>query len=164
MKKIIALAVLASCTSLFACGDSYQGQYSQGYQGSSYAPQGYQGSYGSQGYEGSYGSQGQYSQGYQGSYGSQGYGNTSNENMDNSMNMNSDQKMAAQIKDDLKSMFSNKYNNVNVSVRNGQVTLQGSVATQDDKNSLEQKVRGMNGVQNVINQVNVQQSNNRTNY
>jgi osmotically-inducible protein OsmY len=48
------------------------------------------------------------------------------------------------------------FESVNVSANNGNVTLTGTVPTQDDKNSLEQKVRGMDGVQNVNNQVTVQ--------
>lgn len=89
-----------------------------------------------------------------------------------------DQKLAKQIQDSLQSFFSNKYknvivyiyksyvtlqsffpdkySNVIVQVRNGNVTLQGIVATQEDKNSLEQEVRKISGVKNVINKVTVE--------
>ncbi len=56
----------------------------------------------------------------------------------------------------LQSYFSNKYNNVNVQVHNGDVTLQGSVATQEDKDALEQQVRKIDGVRDVINNVTVE--------
>jgi len=56
----------------------------------------------------------------------------------------------------LQSYFSNKYNNITVQVSNGDVTLQGSVATQEDKDALEQQVRKINGVRNVINNVTVE--------
>jgi len=44
-------------------------------------------------------------------------------------------------------------------VNNGNVTLTGTIPSQDDKNNLEQKVREMDGVQNVNNQVTVQSQN-----
>lgn len=61
-----------------------------------------------------------------------------------------------EVQDSLRGMFVTKYNNVNASVNNGYVTLQGTVASQEDKNDLEQKVRKMDGVRGVNNQVTVQ--------
>jgi len=66
------------------------------------------------------------------------------------------QQMGSKIQDSLHGTFSTKYNNVTASFNNGVVTLQGTVATQEDKNDLEQKVSKMDGVQSVNNQVTVQ--------
>ena len=67
----------------------------------------------------------------------------------------SDSRMAEQLQDALRSDPSNKFSNISVSVNEGYVTLKGSVANQNDKAALEQRVRGMPGVQNVNNQVTV---------
>jgi len=56
----------------------------------------------------------------------------------------------------IQSYFSNKYNNVTVQVNNGNVTLQGSVATQEDKTALEQQVRKIHGVRDVTNNVTIE--------
>jgi osmotically-inducible protein OsmY len=67
-----------------------------------------------------------------------------------------DQKLNSDIRDSLRSRFSDKYSNVNASANNGTVTLTGTVATQEDKNDLDKKIRDFKGVRNVNNQVMVQ--------
>ena len=68
----------------------------------------------------------------------------------------SDSRMAEQIQNDLRR--DNKFSNISVSANEGYVTLKGTVANQNDKNALEQRIRGMQGVQNVNNQVTVKNS------
>ncbi len=67
----------------------------------------------------------------------------------------SDSRMAEQIQDTLRKDPSNKFSNISVNVNEGYVTLKGSVANQNDKAALEQRVREMPGVQNVNNQVTI---------
>src|SRR4051812_19936158 len=49
-------------------------------------------------------------------------------------------------------------NNVQVSVENGVVTLNGSVKTEQEKTSLEQQIKQLNGVQDVKNKLTVDQN------
>ena len=141
----------------YGVDSSYQGQtYGQRYApSSSYQGQQY-------GVDSSY--QGQtYGQQYEGNASSQGqmqapsaqYGSSYDQTQSGAPQQN-DQKLAAQIQDSIRKDASNKYNNVNVSVNNGYVTLRGTVANQKDKSALEQKVRGMPGVQSINNQITVQ--------
>ncbi len=65
------------------------------------------------------------------------------------------QQLTSRIQDAVRNL-SDKYNNVNVSLNNGTVTLRGTVASQEDKSNLERLVRGLEGVLNVDNQVTVQ--------
>lgn len=148
MKKLLTIIALTASASMLNA--DYNGSY--GYGDSNYGGcSGNQGPY-QQGQYGQYGqNQGssspwQYSQNQQG----YGYGQSGGTAIQN------DQQLTSKIQDSIRSAFSNKYNNVNVSVNNGNVTLTGTVASQDDKNNLEQKIRGMPGVQNVTNQVTVQ--------
>lgn len=68
----------------------------------------------------------------------------------------SDTKISKEIQDNLKSgWFSRGYEDVTAEVVNGTVTLRGTVDTQDEKQKIEDKVRKVNGVVNVINQINV---------
>ena len=68
----------------------------------------------------------------------------------------SDAKIRKEIQDNLKSgWFSRGYEEVTAEVVNGNVTLRGSVDTQDEKQKIEDKVRKVDGVVNVINQINV---------
>jgi osmotically-inducible protein OsmY len=67
-----------------------------------------------------------------------------------------DAKIRKEIQDNLKSgWFSRGYEDVTADVVNGTVTLRGSVDTQDEKQKIEDKVRKVDGVVNVINQINV---------
>ena len=75
-----------------------------------------------------------------------------------------DQRLTADIQDSLRSRFSDKYNNVQVTVNNGNITLRGTVASEDDKADLEEKVRDMDGVRSVNNQVTIQNSQARNRY
>lgn len=69
----------------------------------------------------------------------------------------SDQKIEKQVRDQLSSgWFAKGYEQVDVQVNNGIVTLQGFVNSQEDKNKLEQEVRKIDGVTNVNNQLNIQ--------
>jgi osmotically-inducible protein OsmY len=174
MKKLCALFILTATASML---NAYSGNYGYGdgsysgcnsgqstYQQGSYHPQGQYGQYQSpQGQYGQYQGQYQQDQSFQGynqpgysqgqySQNQQGYGyNQSGGNA-----TQNDQQLTSKIQDSLRSAFSSKYNNVNATVNNGNVTLTGTVASQDDRNSLEEKVRGITGVQNINNQVRVQ--------
>jgi osmotically-inducible protein OsmY len=53
--------------------------------------------------------------------------------------------------------LSSGYPNVKYDVSNGTVTLRGSVKTQDDKNKIEDKIRKIDGVRQVNNQINVEE-------
>ena len=156
-------------------GSMMRGQPSQGWSGSTSGPSsGYGSNYGA---SGSYGQnpqggqapgqnppglpRGQPSPGWSGSSSGPsssgfGYGDTSDNSAINSGNPSDDQRITARIRDALKSAFSNKFNNVTVTFSNGTVTLQGTVPTQDDKNTLDKIVHAVSGVRNVVNQVTVQ--------
>lgn len=150
MKKLLALFILTSCVTMLhaqpygrctsgSCGQSgaYQGQpYNQG-QG--------------------YGNSGQqYGNGNPAMAPLQ-YGSQANNGQHGSP-LHSDSRLAEQIQDSLRKDSSNKYSNVTVNANNGYVTLRGEVASQNDKTAAEQKVRGMQGVQNVNNQLTVKNS------
>lgn len=186
MKKMIALILLAGTGSMLQAdyysggGCSAQPGYYQdgrmdqqypGYQGQQYQGQypGYQG----QPMQGQYrqeyrqGPQGQQMQGARQEYnpGYQGQQNQGQfrqeyrqdgqyEGRGNMVNM--DQKMTTDIQDSIRSAFSDKYNRVQVRVNNGNVTLDGTVPSMDDRTSLEQKVRKIEGVRGVVNNVQVQ--------
>lgn len=181
MKKFLTLIIFTASTALlqanyYNSNQGYRGGYyyqdnsgyvPQGY----YAPQGYQ----SQGYQ--YGQprypqvpqygQPNYNPNYQGPQGYDGpcpqgmtnqtqYQSNTSGMQTSPSQMSSDQKMTNLIQDAIRSSTSNKYKNVHVRVNNGYATLTGNVATQDDKNALEQKVAAMSGIQGVDNQVIVQ--------
>lgn len=79
----------------------------------------------------------------------------------NSSNSNiSDQEITKKVKDKLSSgWFSTGYDQVNVSVNNGIVTLQGSVPTWDDKEKIEKEIRNIDGVRGLSFRLNVQDTN-----
>lgn len=82
-----------------------------------------------------------------------GYGNNSN----NAPASADDKK----ISDDVKGVvaggwFSSGNKNVTFDVNNGNVLLRGTVSSADEKNSIEQNVRKINGVRNINNQILVQ--------
>jgi osmotically-inducible protein OsmY len=146
MKNIISMLILtASVSIVYANGNSgntYGSGYTNGYSNSS--PQGYQ-------YQ--QGTQGQYSQGqYANQYQQDSQGNSMGGNQMGSPN---DQTLTQKIQTALRSLLG-KYSNVNLSVSNGVVTLQGTVATQSDKDNLEQIIRNFPGVTDVNNQVMIQ--------
>jgi hypothetical protein len=65
-----------------------------------------------------------------------------------------DLNLEKKIRDNLKSgWFTEGYEQINVRVHDGVVTLRGFVASWDDKNALEEKVRSLEGVRNVNSQV-----------
>lgn len=162
MKKTLAILVLtASAAYCFGqCGgqapyqQGYQGNPQGQYQGQNYQGQNYQGQQGNSQGMSMQGSQDMQGQNYQGQQGNaQGMGTQGAQDMQGSQ---TDMQMQKKIQDSLRSSFSSKYNNVNAMVNNGTVTLTGTVATQDDKMDLEKKVRTMDGVQGVNNQITVQ--------
>lgn len=82
-----------------------------------------------------------------------------------SSNDSSDQKLAKKIRDKIGSRwFSKGYNQVKVSVTNGNVTLRGYVKTQDDIEKVEMEVRNMDGVKRLISELNVQQKGEQQQY
>lgn len=60
------------------------------------------------------------------------------------------------IRQQLHTVYSDKYNGVRISVRKGNVTLRGTIGTEEDKYNVEQSVRGVPGVKNINNQLNIQ--------
>lgn len=79
-----------------------------------------------------------------------------NYNQNGRTTFQNDRDLTNKVQDSFRSAFSDKYDNVSVSVNNGNVVLTGSVASQDDKNSLEEKVRSVPGVKSINNQIRVQ--------
>jgi osmotically-inducible protein OsmY len=155
MKKLCALFILTASTSLLSANGGYEESREQSYYQGSRCPQEScargrcgqcpQGRCGQQYGQTQSQEQGQMNQPMSGqAQGQQGGGSQE------------DQQLTGRIRDSLRSMFSNKYNNVNVSMNNGTVTLTGTVASDSDKSDLEQKVRSFPGVRNVNNQVTVQ--------
>lgn len=143
MKKIFAFFVLTSCVGLLHAQDSSnQGQPQQGQ-----PPQrgGYQGggtSYSSGSVQYSSHDQPSSQNGVQGLMG----GIT-------------DQALTSQIQNWLSSgQYQGKYNNVTATINSGNVTLQGTVNSQEEKDALGALVGGVNGVKSVTNQVTVQGS------
>lgn len=156
MKKILGLIILTGTASLLQAGNYDNGRSECAYQQSSYQNGYYQ--------------QNQTNQKNQDRY-QQNAVNTNN-------SADQDQKLARQIQDSLQSYFSekynnvvvyvyqkymtlqsffyNKYNSVTVQVNDGYVTLQGDVSTQEDKDALEQQVRKVPGVRDVINKLTVE--------
>ncbi len=94
------------------------------------------------------------------------YNNNSNYNR-NSNNQElaiSDQELSKKIHDKIGSgTFSRGYENVNVQVNDGNVTLQGSVQTQADKDKVEKEVRNTEGVMSLVSRLTVQDRNSRDN-
>lgn len=70
----------------------------------------------------------------------------------------SDQDLTKKIRDKIGSgWFSRGYEDVQVAVNNGNVTLAGTVRTIDDKQKVEKEVRKIDGVKNVDNRISVQE-------
>jgi len=70
----------------------------------------------------------------------------------------SDQDLTKKIHDKIGSgWFSKGYDPMNVQVNNGNVTLQGTVKTWDDKEKVEKTVRNIEGVKSLTSQINVQE-------
>lgn len=76
---------------------------------------------------------------------------------DSSTSLNDeDQRLRKKVQDALAGgWFSKKYDQVQAFVTNGNVTLSGSVPTWDDKNDIDKKIRSMNGVRNLDNQISI---------
>jgi osmotically-inducible protein OsmY len=71
----------------------------------------------------------------------------------------SDQELTKKIHDKLSSgLFSQGYNQVNIQVNNGNVTLQGTVKTWDDKRKIEKEIRNLDGVKSLSSEIQVQES------
>lgn len=65
-----------------------------------------------------------------------------------------DQEIATQVRDTLKGgWFGKSFDKVNFDVTHGTVTLRGNVESLKDKTSLEDKIRKIQGVKQVINQI-----------
>lgn len=65
-----------------------------------------------------------------------------------------DADVAKKVRDELSS-----YDNVSVQINNGEVTLRGTVDSQNDKDKIEKKLRSIRGVRNVNNQITVRGTN-----
>lgn len=70
-----------------------------------------------------------------------------------------DRKLYQNIRNALTNTYSNKYDNISVNVTNGDVALQGVVATQEDKEKIEQMIRDMPDVRNLNNKLEVSSDN-----
>ena len=143
MKKTLALFVLTGCMGLLNAQGNYGGQGQM--QG-----QPMQGQPMMQG-----GNQGGYQNSYQG--GSSYSGSTQQNGSQGQYAGVSDQALSSQIQNMLSSpQYQNKYSNVTANLNSGNVTLQGMVNSQDDKDSLGALIGGINGVKSVSNQVTIQ--------
>ncbi len=148
MKKFFVLVAFAGITGA-AFADYYRGgSCSSGYYG--------------QGQSGSY-QQPQGGMQYRGGYRQNGY------YQEPSSDMQSDQKamyqnMQVRTENDkqvykrLKDALS-RYENVNISVNNGDVTLRGFVNSQSDRRAIEEKIQGLDGVRNITNNIKVKGEN-----
>ena len=66
----------------------------------------------------------------------------------------SDEELANKVRQEIGSnWFSSGYEQVSVEVKNGVVTLKGTVETEDDKKDLEEEISEMKGVKKLINQI-----------
>jgi osmotically-inducible protein OsmY len=69
----------------------------------------------------------------------------------------SDQELVKKIHDRLSSgLFSKGYNQINIEVNHGKVTLQGNVKTWDDKDKIEKEIRHLDGVKSLKSEIQVQ--------
>lgn len=74
----------------------------------------------------------------------------------------SDQELAKKIQDKIgEGYFSKGFDQVNVQVKEGTVTLTGSVRTYDDKEKVEKEVRNIDGVRKLNSQIAVQEPNSK---
>lgn len=181
MKKTITLLGISAVSLLSAdcqngnCGYYYQNQPSSGYYQESRDQYYRRGS--EQPYYQDQRSQGYYdnraSQNYDRRYDNrqdQGYYNEKQGQMSNDTRQDqdyydknnqknvSDQELQKKVRDSLSSWFSNDYKNVSADVNNGNVTLRGSVNTNDDRKKIEDKIRKIDGVRQINNQITVAES------
>lgn len=125
----------------------YYDQNQQGYRGGSYQDRSYD----------------QNQQGYRGSYQDRSY--DQNQQSYNRNNQNSDQDINKQIQNNIGSgWFSRGYEKVSFDVNNGYVTLRGTVDSLDDKRKVEDKIRNINGVRQIDNQIQVRANQNQPGY
>jgi osmotically-inducible protein OsmY len=76
----------------------------------------------------------------------------------------SDQELTKRIHDKLSSgIFTEGYNQINIEVNNGKVTLQGTVKTWDDKGKIEKEIRNLDGVKSLKSEIKVQESSTKEN-
>lgn len=142
-------------------GYGYGSQYQYGDRdGQGYGSQ-YQ--YGDQDQNGQgYGSQYRYDdrnqnrQGYNSQY---QYGDRSQNRQQQAGQLGQDQELRNEIQD-----YMSDYRNVNFTLNNGVVTLSGTVSSAEDKKSIEQDIRDMDGVKQVKNQLRVQEQSQRSQY
>ena len=81
----------------------------------------------------------------------------SSDSSDEESKLTPDEKIAKEIRYDLSpGMFSKGYDEVTSEVKNGTVTLSGTVQTQNDKEKLENEIRKIRGVRDVKNNVTVE--------
>ncbi|MCE5318433.1 MAG: BON domain-containing protein [Parachlamydia sp.] len=130
MKALLTFGIL-SCVTILSAGQYDQGGYDSSYQGQSNSPS-MKRSGNPQPYNANRaGSQDSRSTGYV-----------------------SDDEIKKNVSDALKGgWFSGGYENVNIAVYNGVVTLNGSVDSADNRNKLMEKVKSIDGVRGVNNQV-----------
>lgn len=74
-----------------------------------------------------------------------------------STNMKTDEELTTGITHRLAGNLKVGSNNINVTVVRGDVTLQGSIATEEGKKNAEEIVRSVPGVKNVLNELVVEQ-------
>jgi osmotically-inducible protein OsmY len=71
---------------------------------------------------------------------------------------NADQKLEKDVKYKISSgLFTKGFDQVNVSARNGQITLDGFVSSADEKSKVEKEVRDIDGVKSVVSNVRIQE-------
>jgi osmotically-inducible protein OsmY len=128
-------------------GQNYQGNYQTSYQGQNYQ-EGNQGYYDNRQSQGGYYDNGQQGQGYYENteYSNQVQPSTDQKNV-------SDQEIQKKVQSSLSSWFSKEYKSVTSNVNNGNVTLQGTVNTLEEKKKLDETVRKIDGVRQINNQV-----------
>lgn len=73
-----------------------------------------------------------------------------------SSKVSADEQLARAIQDSLRRGWSSRtYEQIDVTVRNGEVTLKGTVQSWEEKNDIEKRVRSIDGVKKVNNQITV---------
>jgi outer membrane translocation and assembly module TamA len=77
--------------------------------------------------------------------------------------VNNDRTLSQRIEKDLQADTALTTSNIKINAANGRVTLRGSVETEQQKRSLEEKVKAMSGVSSVDNQVEVKAKSDTTN-
>jgi osmotically-inducible protein OsmY len=138
-------------------GRGMQGQgglYGQGgYNEGMYGQGGMQNRYGSQGYQGY--SQGDQSFGGQQGYGQQGFGQQSHRGKGPAGYMRSDERIRELVCEALSDDHNVDATNIDVTVKNGEVVLSGTVEDRNQKRMAEDVVERLPGVKDVQNQIRV---------